>query len=202
MRKCVEKKVVPRKDGGTQTVCAKYDTGADVIQVEGGKENIGVFNVQTISGLAPTVPEIVPPVIGMGAAAAATLLLKKFTNNVTIYQWSEAIGGVLGAIACVPLKWWDAAGGDSAAKAGMISAILFGTYTQVTNNIGPWLLGFPPTESTQGLGLLTAQPTGALAMQQVGALPAAASNISNKMPESIQKQTQTKVFGNKFGKVF
>lgn len=150
--------------------------------------NIGALDLEILSGLDLSADALLPPVIGTGAAALGSMLLKRYVKNVTVQTWAPLLGGVLGAIASVPLKYWK---GDSAMQAGMISALLFGGITQLL----PHLEGMLPVPKVTGL---TLERLNGLTLERVGALPAYGggySQGSDMMPANIRSTVDMSAYG-------
>lgn len=150
--------------------------------------NLGALDLEILSGLDLSADALLPPVIGTGVAALGSMLLKRYVKNATVVEWAPLLGGVIGAVASVPLKYWK---GDAAMQAGMISALLFGGITQFL----PRLEGLLPAPKLTGL---TLERLNGLTLERVGALPAYAggySEGSNMMPANIRSTVDMSAYG-------
>lgn len=180
-RRCVEKKVVTRKDGGSQTVCAKYETSADpvVMAMSHDDGQIGALDLEVIRGLDFSAEAVIPPVIGVGVAAATSLMIRKYVTNPTVVKYSHIIGGMASVVASVPIRMWK---GDSAMQAAAMAGLLYGAANQVIDMVKGTAWG-------AGIGVLVPQ------RQYVGALPAYIPDNSSYMPKQMRSAIDTSAYG-------
>lgn len=64
--------------------------------------DFGALDIEVLSGLDLSADNVIPPVLGVGAAAISSLLVRRFVPNAIVQDWSDAIGGVVGAALCMP----------------------------------------------------------------------------------------------------
>jgi hypothetical protein len=151
--------------------------------------NIGALDLEILSGLDLTVDSLLPPVIGASAAAVGQLLLRRYVANTTVQKWAPLLGGVLGAVASVPLKYWK---GDSAMQAGMISALLVGGISQFLPQLET-LMSVPPRMS--GYRGLTLERLNGLTLERVGSLPMLPSGSFESLPASVRNTVDMAAYG-------
>jgi hypothetical protein len=123
------------------------------------------------------------PVLGVGAAAISSLLVRKYVRNALVQDWADAIGGVLGAALCLPIKYWK---GDEAMSSAMVTALAYGVVTTAVKKLGPML----------GVGYLVPQVSG-LAFERVGYLPQlpTASAQMAAIPREVRASADISAFG-------
>ena len=185
-RKCVEKKVVSRKDGGTQTVCSKYETVQDEILVRSDdNEQVGM-KVDILSGLNLdfSAKKMLPPVIAATVVEGSTLLMRKYVKNPTVKEWAPAISGLIGVAASVPMAWWK---GNAAAQSAAMTALLVGGAHQV------YELVRDKTQRGAGLGLVVPQVRG-LTMERVGSMPALPP-ANQALPAGVRSTVDVSAYG-------
>lgn len=146
--------------------------------------DIGSLDIQVLSGLDLSVDNVLPPILGVGAAAISSLLVRKFVANQMVQDWADAIGGVVGAALVMPLKYWK---GDEAMSSAMVSSLAYGVVTTAMKKIGPMI----------GIGYLVPQVAG-LAMERMGYLPAPPSFSAQQaaIPRSVRSSANMSAFGN------
>lgn len=146
--------------------------------------DIGALDIQVLSGLDLTADSIIPPILGVGAAAISSLLLRKFVANQMVQDWSDAIGGVLGAALVMPVKYWK---GDEAMSSAMVSALAYGVVNTAMKKVAPML----------GIGYLVPQVSG-LAFERMGYLPSlpAAAAQQAAIPRQVRASANISAFGN------
>ena len=156
------------------------DNGHEVEEFDG---DLGALDIQVLSGLDLSVDNVLPPVIGVGAAAISSLLVRKFVTNALVQDWADAIGGVVGAALCMPIKYWK---GDDAMSSAMVSALAYGVVTTAVKKLAPML----------GIGYLVPQVSG-LAFERVGylpRLPAPAAQMA-AIPREVRASADISAFG-------
>lgn len=146
--------------------------------------DIGALDIQVLSGLDLSTDSIVPPILGVGAAAISSLLIRKFVANAMVQDWADAIGGVVGAALVMPVKYWK---GDEAMSAAMVSALAYGLVNTAMKKVAPML----------GIGYLVPQVSG-LAFERVGYLPSlpSASAQQAAIPRQVRASANISAFGN------
>jgi len=186
-RRCVEKKVVSRKDGGTQTVCAKYESTPEEILVRSDDdEQVGV-KVDILSGLNLdfSSKKLLPPVVAATVVEGSTLLLRKYVKNPTVKEWAPAISGLIGVASSIPMAWWK---GQQAAQSAAMTALLVGGAHQV------YELVRDRTQWGAGLGLVVPQQVRGLTMERVGSLPALPAG-NQALPSNVRSSVDVSAYG-------
>jgi hypothetical protein len=181
-RRCIEKKIVARQDGGQQTVCARYETTDDALVMarsHDDEEKIGALDLEIIRGLDFSAEAIVPPVLGIGAAAAAALLIRKYVSNPTVVKYAHLLGGVAAIVAAIPIKMWK---GDKAMQNAAVAGLLYGVVNQGIEYVKttPW---------GAGMGMLVTQ------RMPIGALPAYIPDNTNYLPKSVRSSVDASAYG-------
>lgn len=180
-RRCVAKKVVTRKDGGHQTVCAKYESVSDPVVMAKSHDDgqIGALDLEIIRGLDLSAEAVIPPVIGVGVAATTSLLIRKYATNPTVVQYSHLIGGVASVLASVPLRMWK---GDAAMQSAAMAGLLYGAANQAIEMV-------KTTDWGAGVGILVPQ------REYVGALPPYVPDNSSQMPRQVRSAIDASAYG-------
>lgn len=133
----------------------------NMVARENGQDELdgdfGALDIQVLSGLDLSADNVIPPILGVGAAAISSLLVRRFVANETIQNWSDAIGGVVGAALCMPIKYWK---GDEAMSSAMVTALAYGVAVTIVKKVGPMV----------GVGYLVPQVSG-LAFERMGYMP-------------------------------
>jgi hypothetical protein len=145
--------------------------------------DLGSLDIEVLSGLDLSADSMIPPVLGVGAAAISSLLVRKYVSNALVQNWADAIGGVIGAALCLPIKYWK---GDEAMSSAMVTALAYGVVTTAVKKLGPML----------GVGYLVPQVSG-LAFERVGYLPQlpAASAQMSAIPREVRASADISAFG-------
>jgi CBS-domain-containing membrane protein len=142
--------------------------------------DFGALDIEVLSGLDLSVDSILPPVIGVGAAALSSMLIRKFVQNAMVAQWSDVIGGVVGAALCFPIKYWK---GDNAMSSAMVTSLAYGVVNQAVKMVAPRL----------GLGYLVPQVSG-LAYERMGYLPQLPP-AAVQIPREVRASADISAFG-------
>lgn len=181
-RRCIAKKVVTRKDGGQQTVCARYENTEDPTVMARSHEDdgqIGALDLEIIRGLDFSPEALIPPVVGVGVAAATSLLIRKYATNVTLVKYSHVLGGVASVIAAVPMKMWK---GDQAMQSAAMAGLLYGVVNQVVDFVKTTTWG-------AGIGILVPQ------REAVGMLPSYIPDNGANMPRQLRSAIDPGAYG-------
>lgn len=145
--------------------------------------DFGSLDIEVLSGLDLSVDSILPPVIGVGAAALSSMLIRKFVQNETVAVWSDVIGGVVGAAMCFPIKYWK---GDNAMSSAMVTSLAYGVVNQAVKMVAPRLgLGYLVPQMSQVRGLAYER------MGYLPQLPPAAAQI----PREVRASADISAFG-------
>lgn len=182
-RRCVAKKVVTRKDGGQQTVCAKYENVEDNTIMAHGRDDdqIGALDLEIVRGLDFSPEALVPPVIGIGVAATTSLLIRKYATNATMVKYSHIIGGAASVLAAIPMRMWK---GDAAMQSAAMAGLLYGVANQAIEMV--------KTNTAWGAGI------GSILVPQreaVGALPSYVPDNSSNMPRQLRSAIDVGAYG-------
>lgn len=150
--------------------------------VDGDESDVGRWpKVDLIGAMDFSTDSLAPMVIGGAASSFATLVIRKyFGANTTVKKIAPVLGGVAGAVICVPIKWWL---GDKAMYRGMLSSVLVGAGQQT------YELMRDHTKLFSGIGMLVPERIAGLVMEHVGAdlpmLPAGNSAIPTEVQNGI-----------------
>lgn len=147
----------------------------DEVLVRGvdGEGDVGRFPKIDLIGLNQlnfSTDSLAPMVIGGAASSFATLVIRKyFGENATVKKIAPLLGGVAGAVVCVPIKWWL---GEKAMYRGMLSSVLVGAGQQT------YELMRDHTAMFNGIGMLVPERIAGLVMENVSGMPALPSGNS------------------------
>ncbi len=174
----MSKRNVSRDNGGNSEILARG--------VDGSDETVGRFpKIDLIGAMDFSTDTLAPMVIGAGASSLATLLIRKYVDNPTVKKFAPVVGGIAGAVVCVPIKWWL---GDKAMMRGMLSSVLVGagqqTYELVRDNVAAF----------QGIGMLVPERLSGLVMERVGDLPMLPAGNS-MIPNEVQAGIDVRAYG-------
>lgn len=153
--------------------------------------NIGALDLEILSGLDLTADVIIPPVIGVGVAAISDMLIRRYSSSTSFMRkYSPLLGGVLGAVASIPLKYWK---GDAAMTSGAVSALLYGGWkflVPMLENLGETFSILPPAR----VGGLTLERLNGLTLERMGALPQITDGY-DRVPASIRSTVDMSAYG-------
>lgn len=167
MRNCIEKKVVSRKDGGQQTVCARYEVtpGTEVLVPSSDKGgDMGLVVPEALGVLGDISPyDFVGPITGLAGYTIGKLIQARWGASLPSFLTSYPflIPTLTGVALSIPLYWWK---GKRMVISGVVTALVLG----IGEFAGPKILGaFSGFAGDYGYlggdyGLLTAAPVGAL----------------------------------------
>jgi CBS-domain-containing membrane protein len=161
--------------------------GKDMIARNDGQDesdgDFGALDIQVLSGLDLSADNVIPPILGVGAAAISSLLVRKFVAHELVQNWADAIGGVIGAALCMPIKYWK---GDEAMSSAMVSSLAYGVVTTAVKKLGPML----------GIGYLVPQMSG-LAIERMGYLPQIPTMSAQQasIPREVRASADISAFG-------
>lgn len=152
---------------------------------------IGALDLEVLSGLDLTADAVIPPVIGVGVAAISDMLLRRYSSSTSfVRKYSPLLGGVIGAVASIPLKYWK---GDAAMSTGVVSALLYGGWkflVPMLENLGESFEILPPAK----IGGLTLERLNGLTLERVGALPQLSDGY-DRVPSSIRSTVDMSAYG-------
>lgn len=168
------------REGGRLTADHEED-----VMVRGSQfGSLGAVVTETLSGIKDIKAEdFVPPVVGAGGAIAGSMAATKWGGKISprIPEYAPLVGGVVGALASVPLGWWK---GSQAALQGMVASIVFGT--------GIW--AYQKLQQRMMLGGVVVRPYGAFEAQPIrGMLPQVTD--SGQTPQAVAQQMDPAAFG-------
>lgn len=145
--------------------------------------DFGALDIEVLSGLDLSADSVIPPVLGVGAAAISSLLVRRFVPNAMVQDWADAIGGVIGAALCLPIRYWK---GDEAMSSAMVSSLAYGIATTVVKKLGPMV----------GIGYLVPEVRG-LSLERVGYLPRLPSKAAQmaQVPREVRASADISAFG-------
>jgi hypothetical protein len=197
MKKCLVQKVVSRKDGGTQRVCAKFEsTNEDVLARstdEDESEDVGSLKIDVIRGFKGfdlSAKSILPCLLAGIAVEGSTLLLRKYVANATVNKFAPAISILAGVAVSIPLRAW---GGQKAMEDGIKTAVVVGGLHQLVDYLSPRLgLGLLVPQSV--LRGLVAERVGGLVAERVGSLPSVPVGDS-AMPAPVRSMFDVSAYG-------
>lgn len=156
MKKCLEQKVVSRKDGGTQRVCTKFESNDEVLARSADDDesgDVGTLKVDVIRGFKGfdlSAKNILPSLLAGIAVEGSTLLLRKYVANSMVQRFAPAISILAGVAVSIPLRAW---GGQKAMEDGIKTAVVVGGLHQLVDYLG----------EKMGVGLLVPQMRGLVA---------------------------------------
>jgi hypothetical protein len=154
---------------------------ADYVLARDAENNgFGALDLEILSGLDLSADTLLPPAIGAGVAAASSLLIRRYVTNATAHKWAPLIGGVVGVVASIPLKYWK---GDAAMQSGAVAALLYGGITQAVEMYNK--------TSVSGL---TMERLSGLTMERLGAIPMLPAGDS-MVPSSVRSSVDINAYG-------
>lgn len=165
MRTCVAKKVVSRKDGSTQHVCAKWENNDDVLARSADDDDagdVGTLKLDVIRGFKGfdlSAKNILPSLLSAIAVEGTILGLRRYVANPTVQKYAPAISILAGVAVSIPMKAW---GGQKAMEDGVKTAVIVGGLHQLVDYM----------KYSMGIGLLVPQAVRGLVAERVGNLPA------------------------------
>jgi hypothetical protein len=183
-KRCTEFKVSPTATGKTKRVCAKYEAVEDAVLVPQTSDegNLGLVVPEPISGLGQIAfDDFVGPGVGLLGTGLGSVLAARFGSRLhpMIAEYYGLAGAAFGVLASMALYYVK---GKKAMISGVVSSVMLGLGIQFVPKLAAGAL---TGCNWSGLGLLTADP--------IGALPSVLD--AGMAPSSVYHQADISAYG-------
>jgi hypothetical protein len=184
-KRCAEFKVSPTATGKTKRVCARYEDAADAVLVPQSDDqgNLGLVVPEPLSGLGQIAfDDFVGPGVGLIGTGLGAVLAARYGGRLhsVIAEYYGLAGAAFGVLASMALYYVK---GKKAMISGVVSSVMLGLGIQFVPKLAAGQL---TGCNWSGLGLLTADPVGALPPQVLDA---------GSAPQAVYHQADVSAWG-------